>query len=136
MNKIIHKLNYILLFLISIAMLYYSVLLNIKMMIALVVLLLLGIFHALSHKDNKDIANKMYDYMLLITNIVVTFILIREVFDTSIPMRSVTMFNTWSTSTQGAGMYLDFNMPYIIIMYLFILLYLLINRDYRSKAKK
>lgn len=136
MNKIIHKLNYILLFLISIAMLYYSVLLNIKMMIALVVLLLLGIFHALSHKDNKDIANAMYDYMLLITNIVVTFILMREVFDTSIPMRSVTMFNTWSTSAQGAGMYLDFNMPYIIIMYLFILLYLLINRDYRSKAKK
>lgn len=128
MNKIIHKLNYILLFLISIAMLYYSVLLNIKMMIALVVLLFLGIFHALSHKDNKDIANAMYDYMLLITNIVVTFILMREVFDTSIPMRSVTMFNTWSTSAQGVGMYLDFNMPYIIIMYLGIFIYLLINR--------
>lgn len=128
MNKIIHKLNYIILFLISIAMLYYSVLLNIKMMIAFVVLVTLGIFHALSHKNNKDIANAMYDYTLLLTNIVVTIILIREVFDASIPMHSITVFNTGFINANGVGMYLDFNMPYIIIMYLGLLIYLIINR--------
>lgn len=129
MNNVIRKINYFLLFIVSISMLYYTILLNIKMATSFVILVLIGLFNILDVKKNRNEKDTKYEYMLLLTNIVVVFILIRELFDMSIPMHSITYYGSWTQSGSGVGMYLDFNIPYIIIMYLGILIYLLINRQ-------
>jgi hypothetical protein len=77
-------------------------------------------------RKNKIIIDEKYNIMLLLVNIIVLIIFIRDKFDTMIPLGSandIAMFNT-----NSSGLFIDYNTIFITIMYTGILMYNLLNK--------
>lgn len=107
-----------------------------KLIICSVIVFLLLIIHFVETKNHNSILEKKsYNIMALFVNMVVLTIFIRDMFDYMIPVGSVydlAFFNTNSAS----GIFIDYNMIYIIIMYGGILIYNLLNKGKRKIIKK
>lgn len=79
-------------------------------------------------KKNKILDDKKYSIMLFLVNTMVLIIILRDKFDSLIPLGSVSdITDTYSPSSSGA--FFDYNAIFIIIMYIGILVYNLVNKD-------
>jgi len=76
-------------------------------------------------KNNKILDNKHYLYLLFIVNILVSIIILRNFFDPLMPVKTLNEVN-------GFGVFLNYNLLYISLMYAGLLIYNLIN----EKEKK
>lgn len=104
-----------------------------RLMACLLIGVWLLIFTVNNFIKNKPILeNKFYTYLLLAVNIMVAIIIIRNFFDPMIPLKSL----NFSSGSKGFGVFLNYNLLYISIMYASLLIYTLINNDERKKTKK
>jgi hypothetical protein len=131
MNKIFKIINYSL-FIINTLILFscYTHILDFsftRLTICSGVVLILLVLNLIQLKrKNKIIIDEKYNIMLLLVNIIVLIIFIRDKFDTMIPLGSandIAMFNT-----NSSGLFIDYNTIFITIMYTGILMYNLLNK--------
>lgn len=85
-------------------------------------------------KSNLIIQNSNYNVLFLLVNLTVLFIFLRDIFDSMIPLGS-SLANDISTYNYYliGGMFINYNMPLITVLYIGILAYNLLNK---SKIKK
>lgn len=84
-------------------------------------------------KKNKILDDKKYNTMLLVSNIIILFIFLRDKFDPLIPFgfeESANFFNkliSW-------GMFSDYNLTFIAILFTCLLIYNLLNKPIKKKS--
>lgn len=97
------------------------------LLVSLILLILIIISFIQLRNKNKILDNCKYNLMLLFCNIVTFIIILRDFFDNYMVMNSagaaVTTFGFDSTGS----MYIDYNLIFILIMYLGVLIFNIIN---------
>lgn len=93
-----------------------------------IILILLTISLIQLQKNNKILENKKYNILLLFVNIITLTILIRDQFDSLIPLGTYN-YNTIYNIGASNGIFIDYNTIFIAIMYTGMLLYNLINKE-------
>jgi hypothetical protein len=103
--------------------------------LSLTVLVLLALNLVQLKKRDSILKNNKYNLMFLFVNIVTLVIFLRDRFDPTLLLGSYYDINIFSGNTTG-GMFIDYNLPFITIMYTGILLYNLLNKEWTKKNKK
>ncbi len=91
--------------------------------IVLLVILIVSIFDVIY--QNKILEDKKYNIMLIIVNVIVLLIIVRDKFDPMIPSSENL---TIPSDTSSGGLFIDYNTTFMTIMYISVLLYNLINK--------
>ncbi|MDD2202930.1 MAG: hypothetical protein PHT75_00345 [Bacilli bacterium] len=139
MNKSLKIISNIL-FLINTTILlsYYSNILNfsfIQTTLCSIIVVVLFIINLKQLKDKNDILNhNKYNIMFLLVNIIVLIIFLRDKLDPMIPFNSIT--DPTSNYYLVRGIFVDYNMTFILIMYSGLLIYNLLNKNKRKNIKK
>lgn len=105
----------------------------VKIALCSFVVLILLIMNIIQFKrKNKILNDKKYNIMFFLVNTIVLIIYLRDKFDPLIPLGSVTdIADKYSPSSSGA--FFDYNIILIMVMYVGIIIYNLLNKD---KTKK
>lgn len=106
----------------------------VKILICSLIVFVLFIINAVQLKNKNAILNdKKYNIMFLLVNVIVLVIFLRDEFDSMIPFNSIMDLASDYYSASGifisSGIFTDYNMIFIIIMYSGILIYNLLNKD-------
>ncbi len=121
----------IILFVINFIMIGSVVYKWIILILLMVVIFGLNVFKLI--KNKKRVLDNQYEVMLLLTNLITLFIFIRDKFDCMIPINDITTFG--SNKLISTGLFIDYNIPFIVTMYSCILIYDILKFQ-KKKGKK
>lgn len=131
--------NLILLSLITITFILFNVRQNnfelSKLILTNLVLLVLFIITIIELINKNDILNNnKYNNLLLLSNIITIIIILRDLFDKNIILRSseVVAFGITDSTLSYGPSFIDYNLIFIIIIYGGLLIYNLINKNLRN----
>lgn len=94
---------------------------------SIIVLMILGINIIQIRKKDKILNDKKYNILFLFTNIIVLIIFLRDKFDSMLPLGSAQ--DIISYNSKSNGIFIDYNLIFITIMYGGLLIYNLINKE-------
>ena len=97
------------------------------LLVSLILLILIIISFIQLRNKNKILDNCKYNLMLLFCNIVTFIIILRDFFDNYMVMNSAGAAVTTFGFDSSGSMYIDYNLIFILIMYLGVLIFNIIN---------